>query len=351
VRKILAITTTLKIYDIPDDVRKIHGAGIPSLGGIGIFLGYILVASFFWPGRPLSVGFFLTPTLLLFFTGVYDDLMNMSPLKKLIVQLAASAIPVYFANISIGSLCGMVGIEALPQSVSLVITILGCTLFINAFNFIDGIDGLACVLAIIYALTLGLLFASLGALNLAILSFCVAGGTLGLLFYNFSPAKIYMGDTGSMLLGFTIFILSVVYLHLNTAGAWIFTARGRVPAEIIHSEKGALLVVLAILFLPTFDALRVFVLRLSKGRSPLRADRTHLHYYLLDAGCSHPQAVLIIATINVIIIALAFLLQDMNPLIGFTCMLVLVTLSMVVVYLLRQKNLSKRSPVNGKLSV
>ena len=205
VRKILFITRSHKIFDIPDDTRKIHGAEIPSLGGIGIFIGYISVAVLCWPVRHLPLNYFLPSTILLFFTGIYDDLMNMRPYKKLVAQLLAVAFTVFFADVRITSLFGLFGVGTMPYMLSYLITVVGCTLFINAFNFIDGIDGLACVLAILYTGVLGILFCPIHE-GLALVSFSLAGATLGLLIFNLSPAKIYMGDTGSMLLGFSIFI-------------------------------------------------------------------------------------------------------------------------------------------------
>lgn len=341
VKKILYITVSRKIYDIPDDTRKIHGAGIPSLGGIGIFIGFMAVASFFWPGKPLAMTYFLPPTILLFFTGVYDDLMNMRPSKKLLAQLVASAAVVYFADIRIVSLQGIMGIEVLPYWISLGGTVLACTLFINAFNFVDGIDGLACILAITYTSVLGMLFAIVLHPGFAIIAFSMAGATLGLLVYNFSPARIYMGDTGSMLLGFTIFVLSILFVNIFSGVAWNAAMLQAVKENgMIHSERGALLIVLSLLFLPVFDALRVFVLRAARGKSPLNADRAHLHYYLLDAGFTHTQAVMTILGINVLIIAIGVVMQDMNPTVGLVSMAVVAGTSMVVIYVLRQKKMA-----------
>ena len=133
VRKVLFITTQRKIYDIPDDTRKIHGPGIPSLGGIGIFTGYLLGAAYFMYSSDWV--FIIASSVLLFFTGVYDDLMNMRPSKKLLAQLIASALTVYFANISITSLHGFAGIEELPWQVSLVLTTLACTFFYQCIQF------------------------------------------------------------------------------------------------------------------------------------------------------------------------------------------------------------------------
>ena len=335
VRKVLFITTKRKIYDIPDDTRKIHGPGIPSLGGIGIFTGYLLGAAYFMYISHESWVFIIAASAMLFFTGVYDDLMNMRPSKKLLAQLIASALTVYFANIRITSLYGFAGIEELPWLVSMVVTTLACTFFINVFNFIDGIDGLAGIIAVLCTALLGALFALQSNTSLAGISFSLCGATIGLLFFNFAPAKIYMGDTGSMLLGFMIFILCVLLVQH-------FPNAGYTPVNsLIHSARGALMIAIAILYLPVYDGIRVFVLRASKGISPLKADRTHLHYYLLDAGFTHSRAALVIVSTNILIIALAFLMQDVAPFITLLCITALTSLVLLVVYKMREEKMAK----------
>jgi len=333
VRKVLFITTQRKIYDIPDDTRKIHGPGIPSLGGIGIFTGFLLSAAYFMYSSDWV--FVIASCILLFFTGVYDDLMNMRPSKKLLAQLIASALTVYFADIRITSLYGFAGFEELPWLVSMVVTTLACTFFINVFNFIDGIDGLAGVTAVLYTALLGALFALQSSTVLAGISFSLCGATIGLLFFNFAPAKIYMGDTGSMLLGFMVFILCVLFVQH-------FPAAPPAPlASLVHSAKGALMIALSILYLPVYDGIRVFILRASKGISPLRADRTHLHYYLLDAGFTHSRATFIIVSTNVLIIGIAFLMQDIAPVITLLCITALTSLVLLGVYKMRVKKLAR----------
>lgn len=343
VRKILFITCSRKLYDIPDDTRKIHGAGIPSLGGIGIFIGFIMVACVFWPGRPKLINFFLPSLVLLFFTGIYDDLMNMMPSKKLASQLLASLITICFCDIRITSLYGILGIETLPYTVSIVFTTLACTLFINAFNFIDGIDGLACVLAIFYSLVLAVLFHSVQRVGLTISAICLIGATVGLLVFNFAPAKIYMGDTGSMMLGFAIFIFALLFIEgYGVAFDSATPVASATWLSMVHSKKSALLVAFSILFLPVADALRVFALRLSRGKSPLYADRTHLHYYLLDSGLSHSQSVLVILMVNLLIVAAAFAFQDQHPLICLVFMAIPALAAMFITNIIRQRKLNKR---------
>ena len=335
VKKIIFITRHRKLYDIPDDIRKIHGAEIPSLGGIGIFTGYIIVAVFFWRGDSSFMPFFLSSSTLLFFTGIYDDIMNMRPSKKLIAQLIASFITIYFADIRIESLYGLFGLDVIPYWPGVILTTLCCTFFINVFNFIDGIDGLACVLAILYTVILGLMFACTEHYAIAGISFALTGAAIGLLFYNIAPAKIYMGDTGSMFLGFSIFIFSMLFI------IWFKGTEINNITPYIHGPRQAMILVIAMLFLPVFDALRVFALRASRGISPLKADRTHLHYYLLDAGFTHSQSVLIIVTINILLIGIAYLMQDMNAPLILLCLILLAVAALFVIYRLRQKKLVK----------
>ena len=308
VKRIIYLAGKNKIYDKPDDIRKFHGSQIPSLGGIGIFAGYLVFLMLFLFLQPHYLNYLPLASAILFFTGIYDDLKNLSPLKKLIAQLAASFIIIYFGDIRIISFYGFLGIDMIPYWLSIGITTFLCTFFINVFNFIDGIDGLACVIAILYTSVLGVLFAIMNEPYLGILQFCIAGATLGLLFYNKSPAKIYMGDTGSMLLGFNIFIFALILL-LAYPEAEKYTTIGRV----LHPPLGAVLILFTLIALPVFDALRVFALRISKGISPLKADRSHFHYYLLDSGFTHSQAVLILFIDNVFLLSLVYILQDLNP--------------------------------------
>lgn len=334
VKKIIFITRLRKIYDLPDDTRKIHGAQIPSLGGIGIFIGYMVAAAFFMLTSQIGWNYIIASSVILFFTGVYDDLMNMRPSKKLIAQLIASAITVYFADIRLTSFYGMFGPGELPYWFSIVFTTLCCTFFINVFNFVDGIDGLACVTAILYMGVLGGMFAAMSATGIAGIAFGLCGACVGLLYYNKAPARIYMGDTGSMFLGFTVFVLSVLFINM-------YGVRGVNQLPFIHSQLGAIIIICFTLFLPVYDAIRVFILRASKGISPLKADRTHLHYYLLDAGLTHTQAVFVITTANILLVALGFILQDQNPLLALLCATLLASLILGIVYRLRQRKSGK----------
>ena len=301
VKKIIFITRKRKLYDIPDNIRKIHGEQIPSLGGVGIFIGFIATAPFFIGADFKGWNYMIISMVILFFTGVYDDIMNMRPYKKLVAQLIASAVTVYFADIRFSDLHGLFGQDTLSYWPSLAVTTIGCTFFINVFNFIDGIDGLACLLSILYTAVFGSLFAIGGHSEIAAVAFCMLGATAGLLYYNYPPAKIYMGDTGSMLLGFVVFILAVIYLQSPHVGS-----------VLLSVDQGNVFV-MAVLFLPVFDAFRVFTLRLANGISPLKADRRHLHYFLLDAGLTHAATAWLLVAVNIVTISIALLLQKASP--------------------------------------
>ncbi len=320
VRKIIFITEHRKIYDIPDDVRKFHGVGIPSLGGVGIFIGFVFSSSLFCGQVPVEWSCLMAAAVLLFFTGIYDDIMNMRPVKKLVAQLLAVLMAVLFAGIRADAFAALF-VGQLPAPVGMAFTIFAGAFFINVFNFIDGIDGLACSMAILYTSIIGLLLTLTGAHAAAVLAFSLSGATLGLLFFNRSPARIYMGDTGSMLLGFAIFTL-----------ASILVAGPQVPVGLATNTPVADMpvttkLVAAMLFFPVFDAIRVFAVRISKGLSPLRADRNHLHYYLLDSGLGHTAAVGVILLLQAANVLLAVLLRGLNP---FVLMLVLAMLCSLV---------------------
>lgn len=317
VKKIIFITQTRKIYDIPDNIRKIHGAQIPSLGGIGIFTGYVITAMFFITDAKWY--YVIAASVILFFTGIYDDIMNMRPSKKFVAQVVASAIGVLLADIRIEQLYGLLGIYELPYVASVALTIFCCTFFINVFNFMDGIDGLACTLAILYLTVLGLLFAFFHFNGYAGVSFCLVGATIGLLFFNRPPARIYMGDTGSMFLGFTIFMLGISWLKIPMRC-------GPLSQDMIITT---LMVLVSLFFLPVYDAVRVFILRVSKGISPLHADRLHLHYYLLDAGLTHTGAVIVITATNVATMACAWLLRGMHAMVQLGSMALITTVAIL----------------------
>lgn len=300
--RIIYISKKKKIFDQPDSDRKVHKEVIPNLGGIAIFLGFSVIASLLInPSEFANWNYVIAAALILFITGIKDDLINVNPSKKFIAQIAASAIIACLADYRLDNLHGFLGIYEMPYWASLIITIVGCTFVSNAFNLIDGIDGLAGTIAVICTFFLGLAFAITGNYSPAIVSFSLMGAIIGFLRFNYQPARIFMGDSGSLVIGFIIAVLAIVLTDK------VQHFEGNV---LFHSPKSVLLGALSLLFIPVFDTFRVFTTRIIKGKSPFAADRTHLHHYLLDLGFSHLKTVIILGLCSLMIIAIAFAIQD-----------------------------------------
>ena len=305
---IIHIVRTKNIMDIPGG-RKIHTTNIPTLGGIGLFASFSLCLIIFG----ISIGLerpdlikllsLLGATILLLFMGVKDDLIAISPKKKLTSQLIASAIVIFMTDVRIMSFNGLFGIGELPYIVSVLFTLFVFILVINAFNLIDGIDGLAGSIALIGCCTYGIFFLQNGQSLMSVVSFLLIGSILGFLRYNLSKSdskKLFMGDSGSMFIGFLLAYQGISFLTVNAS------------ANIPMPTTNALIVLLPILSFPLLDTLRVFILRAKDKRSPFSPDRNHIHHRLLNLGLSHKQSTFFIVTCNWLVIGTAFLIRDLN---------------------------------------
>src|SRR4029453_16934176 len=178
---------------------KIHHSPIPSLGGLGIFAGFVMASllTISFGGAP-EFQYFIAAALVIFFLGLKDDILVISPIKKFIGQVLAAFLIVYKGGIQIKSMYGFLGIHELPEMFSLLLTYLTIIVIINSFNLIDGIDGLAGSLGLMAAAIFGFYFLKVNNLPYAVLAFALAGSLIAFLIFNFQPAKIFMGDSGSM---------------------------------------------------------------------------------------------------------------------------------------------------------
>lgn len=330
--QIILVATKKRLYDTPDHKRKIHLRVIPNLGGIGIFFGFITTASLFiQPEAFKKWNYIIASSLLLFLVGIADDLISLSPSKKFLTQFIAAFIVVCIADIRLESLHGLLGVYNLPYWWSAAFTIVGVIFVTNAFNLIDGIDGLAGSIAALATFTLGCILAGFEHPGAACLAFSLLGGVAGFLRYNISPAKIFMGDTGSLLIGFIVSLLCIMSVNsFNTEPAL---------SSVIHTPVGALIVGLSILFVPVFDTFRVFITRIMKGSSPFKADRTHLHHYLLDMGFTHGRAVTVLMISSTFIITVSLVTQDFNPNIALLCILCVSMGLFGILYFMRKKRM------------
>lgn len=324
---IIQIAKEKKLFDEPDE-RKVHKTVIPTLGGLGIFAGFIVA---FLMGTPPSMAaqlqFFVAASVVIFFLGLKDDILVISASKKFIGQLIAAGIIIKFGGIQINNMYGFLGIYEIPAFAGVLFTLFTIIVITNSFNLIDGVDGLAGTLGLMTTLLFGTYFYMAGELTFAVMAFSLAGSLFSFLIYNFSPAKIFMGDTGSLLLGLINSILVIKFI--NVAGT---------PGAVLEISA-APAIGFAILLIPLFDTLRVFGLRILHRRSPFSPDRNHVHHFLLDLGLNHKKVTMCCVGANIAFIALAIGLKDLGPTVVIGILMLSAVSVISFVYYLRQKRL------------
>lgn len=291
---IIRIAKQKKLYDLPDE-RKVHTQPIPSLGGVGIFAGFFLASL-------LSISIYSNPefqyyfaaAFVIYFLGLKDDIIVLTATKKFIGQVLATSILIHLGGLRIDSMHQLFWIDKLPAAFSLALTYLTVIVVINSFNLIDGVDGLAGSLGLLTTVVFGVYFFAIGQQAYALLAFAMAGSLLAFLIFNNNPAKIFMGDSGSLMVGLVNAILVIKFISLSDSK--------NVPFPI----ESSVAVGFAILIVPLLDTLRVFGSRIFRGRSPFTPDRNHVHHLLLNRGFSHTSVTLSCVGINVLFIAFSY---------------------------------------------
>lgn len=314
---IIRVAHLKNLTDDPDDTRKLHKNNTPTLGGIAIFAGTLIVFSALYDFFGFSDLKFITPALvILFFAGVKDDLLVLAPAKKLLVQVVCAVIITYLGNLRLTSLWGIMAIQEIGYVEGTLLTVFGIVGLINAFNLIDGINGLAGSLGFLASTFFGVWFALNHLNSLSLLSFSLSGALLGFLFFNYNRAKIFMGDTGSMAVGFVVSILAIRFIEANRIHV----------SELSYPIINAPAVSFAVLSIALFDMTRVFALRLMKRRSPFHADRSHIHHLFVDKGVSHAKTNVILFAVNVACILLALPLSSFRSALGILVLCSFLTL-------------------------
>lgn len=311
---VLQIAEQKKLYDVPDE-RKVHALPVPSLGGVGIFGGFLLASLLSIQGyiNP-EFQYFFAAALVIFFLGLKDDLLVLSASKKFIGQVIAASILIHLGGIRLESMHGLFGFDKVPEGFSLALSYLTIIVVINSFNLIDGVDGLASSLGIFTTLIFGSYFFIIGEQAYALLAFAMTGSLMAFLIFNHHPAKIFMGDSGSLMIGLVNAILVIKFI--NSAD----------QPYIAMPVASAVAVGFSILIVPLVDTLRVFSIRIYNGNSPFTPDRNHVHHLLLEKGFGHKAITFICVTVNAGFVALAYFARDMGP---TKLMLIMLTLSFV----------------------
>ncbi|MCP2044261.1 glycosyltransferase family 4 protein [Pontibacter sp. HSC-36F09] len=328
VPSVIKVASIRNLFDEPDE-RKLHKNTIPALGGVAIFAGIFFSVLFWAEEFNFSLlRWIMLSLVIIFLLGLKDDIVAIDPMKKLIGLLVASGLVIVYGDIRIMGFHGLLGISELPYLISVLFTLFVFIVIINAVNLIDGINGLAGGIGTIASLAFGTLFLLNDHNNAAAFAFATAGSLLAFLRYNFSSAKIFMGDGGALVIGFMLSVLSTRFMNSDITLGLI--------SDVSVSKP---LVALAILIIPLVDTLRVFTIRILNKRSPFSADRNHLHHQLLDLGMSHRRAAVVLYSANIYFIVLTLASQILGAhTVLFLMVLTAFVFSQIPALILRNRN-------------
>lgn len=338
--KIIKIVLYKNLLDKPND-RSSHSSVTPTLGGVAFFIVLILSMVFLkkWDNDYVSLNFVVGLTVL-FIVGLKDDLVALSAKVKAIAQIIAISFLIFDNDfLCLHSLQGFLGFSDMNHWGYIPIIYFSMFFIINSFNLIDGIDGLASTIGMLIFSIYATMFFMLGEFYYAAISIVLIGTLLAFLNYNFSDKrKIFMGDTGSMIIGFMIAILTFKMLTLNVIVNKINVLPENLP-----------ILLLSIITIPLLDTIRVFIVRTLNGKSFFIADRNHIHHIFLDLGLTHKKATFFIASINFTFVLLVYLLS--STLTSFKLLLVYVFLSIVFYLWLYLFRSSKMERNKGKMKI
>lgn len=331
--KIIGVVTYKRLMDNPNE-RSSHSKMVPSLGGIAFYIVLVLGMYFTQTFDSYQVSMSLVPGfLILFIVGLKDDLVVLSPLTKLGAQLAAIIFVLIHPAFHIHQLHGFLGFDEISLAVSIPLAAFVMIAIINAFNLIDGIDGLASTVGIVIFTIYGILFLIMERYFFASISALMVGSLLAFLRFNLSSTKkIFMGDTGSLLIGFVIAIMTTRFFAIDTESL------AKLPIQLENLP----LLVMAILVVPFFDTSRVFTIRLLNKKGPFSPDRNHIHHLLIDyLKLSHRRASFFIGVVNFLFIAIFFILcaSSSNALL----MLLMIACIVLFVYFFYRINFSYKN--------
>lgn len=299
--------------DVPKDSRRMHKHPIPRCGGLAIIFGFVAsLLCFGIPSRGMTA--VMIGASIIAVMGIIDDCKNLDAKLKFIIQIIAALIVVYGGNYRISAITNPNVFSdnayiVFPWWLSGLVSIVWIVFITNAVNFIDGLDGLAAGVSAIMSISLMIIGIQVGDYSVAVSAAALMGACFGFLPFNFNPAKVFMGDTGSTFLGFILASLSI---------------QGVFKSFAIISFAVPML----ILGLPLFDALFAMIRRILKGQSPMTADRGHFHHRLIDMGFSQKQTVFILYTISAVLGISAVLLADFGTIFALM-VLVIVTLLLI----------------------
>lgn len=291
-----------RLFDRSDGYRKSHRIHISRLGGLAIFCSFTITTLLFAAMVDYKqANFLITSSIILFALGLKDDMFGVSPGTKFLLQLVVAIMVVVAGEFRLTSFYGVFYMWDVDWIWGCLFTIIVVIFVNNAFNLIDGVDGLAATLGMIATLSFGIFFAIANAYPYAFIAFAMLGSILGFLMFNYPPAKIFMGDTGSLIIGLVCVVLAIKFIELNKIGSK--------PEPYFYSAPS---IAVAVLIVPIFDSLRIFLIRIIHKKSPFKGDRNHVHHRLQRLGFNAQQIVWVLGFFSICMIFLAVGLQNIG---------------------------------------
>jgi UDP-N-acetylmuramyl pentapeptide phosphotransferase/UDP-N-acetylglucosamine-1-phosphate transferase len=313
--------------------RSVHTSKISNLGGVGIFIAIYLAIAFFGNQfQDENLTYLLGAISIMFFMGLVDDLIDLKAYSKMILQFLATLSLILITDLRIENLYGLLGIYELSFILSVTITTIFFLVIINSFNLIDGVDGLAGSFAIIAALFFGYNFYVNQNFSMFFISIIIIGSLISFLIFNLSKKdKIFMGDTGSMVIGFLLAYQAVNFINIDFNETFIL------------SNSKVLIFALALFSFPLLDTIRVIFVRIKSGKKIFKADKNHIHHKLLEYGLSHRIIALVASIFTVAVVSGVYLFKDLE--------IHGLTLTLLTIWFLSAVMLDKIKPLTNTLKM
>lgn len=301
--RLVKIAHLKNIVDNPN-ARKLQQTPVPVLGGVAVFFGIVLgiaLASTYVSCTSLMT--IVAAMMIMLYTGTMDDLLDLSALLRFAVEIGVVMLLIYANDISINNFNGLWGVDVIPDTLAIPLTIFASVGIINAINMIDGVNGLSSGYCIMASIAFGSLFYASDNVSMLILAAVSVGSLIPFLFHNVfgKTSKMFIGDGGTLVMGV---VMSTFVINILTNGSSV--------SSTVDSNFGLVPFTLAVMAIPVFDTLRVMLTRIVRGTSPFHPDKTHLHHLFIDLGFSHAGTTVTIITLNILVIVAQWLAWHMG---------------------------------------
>ena len=296
--KVLKISIMKNLVDNPD-ARKLQRNPVPVMGGIAVFFGIVIgICSSQMMFNSPNVFMLVAAMLIMLYTGTIDDIIDLSPTIRFIIEILVVLWMMYINKSSIDCFWGLWGVDTIPQWISYPLTIFASVGIINAINLIDGVNGLSSGFCFMASVMFAIIFYTTGNTVMAIIATSAAGAIIPFFFHNVFGyhTRMFIGDGGTLVIGMMMSMFTISILGQNS-----------VCADYAESGLSLVAMTLAILAIPVFDTLRVMTSRIIRGTSPFHPDKTHLHHLFIELGFSHAGTTISILTINFLVVVLWFI--------------------------------------------